>query len=123
MAEAHSAVAFGFTVSHDGVSLNYDKELLKIVYQSISRSYKRRVARFKNNLKAGIYPASPSSYVFIVAVMVAVSLANIDLSFGLIGWAQKRFFGLTKCPLLQKKGKVVKYWNLGQKYGFISSLY
>ncbi|KRX42769.1 Carnitine O-palmitoyltransferase 1, liver isoform, partial [Trichinella sp. T6] len=100
MAEAHSAVAFGFTVSHDGVSLNYDKELLKIVYQSISRSYKRRVARFKNNLRAGIYPASPSSYVFIVAVMVAVSLANIDLSFGLIDWAQKQFFGISFTSLL-----------------------
>lgn len=47
MAEAHSAVAFSFSVTHEGVSLNYDWELLKTIYRGIKRSYKRRAARFK----------------------------------------------------------------------------
>jgi Carnitine O-palmitoyltransferase N-terminus len=47
MAEAHSAVAFSFAVTHEGLDVNFDRELLHLVYQSGVRSWKKRIARFK----------------------------------------------------------------------------
>lgn len=46
MAEAHQAVAFSFSVTHEGVHINYDQEVLKLVWSSGVRSYKKRFARF-----------------------------------------------------------------------------
>ena len=46
MAEAHSAVAFSFSVSHEGVDLNYDHEMLGVVLMSGVRSWNRRLHRF-----------------------------------------------------------------------------
>ena len=47
MAEAHSAVAFSFTVSSDGVDLNVNHDALWAVFHSGLRSWKKRVARLK----------------------------------------------------------------------------
>jgi hypothetical protein len=47
MAEAHSAAALSFAITHDGISVNYDQELLRDIWHSYSRSSKRRFARFK----------------------------------------------------------------------------
>lgn len=47
MAEAHSAVAFSFSITHEGWYLNYDREVLHLVWQSGIRSWKKRVARFR----------------------------------------------------------------------------
>lgn len=46
MAEAHQAVAFNLAITHDGVRINYDEEVLKLVFQSGLRSYRKRFARF-----------------------------------------------------------------------------
>lgn len=46
MAEAHQAVAFNLTITHEGVHINYDEEVLGLVFQSGLRSYKKRFARF-----------------------------------------------------------------------------
>ena len=47
MAEAHSAVAFSFTVTHEGVDVNFDREVLHLVWESGIRSWKKRFFRFK----------------------------------------------------------------------------
>jgi carnitine O-palmitoyltransferase 1 len=47
MAEAHSAVAFSFAVTHEGVDVNFDREVLMLVWYSGVRSWKKRIARFK----------------------------------------------------------------------------
>jgi carnitine O-palmitoyltransferase 1, liver isoform len=47
MAEAHSAVAFSFSITHEGWDINYDREVLNLVWASGVRSYKKRVARFR----------------------------------------------------------------------------
>lgn len=47
MAEAHSAVAFQFQITHEGWDFNYDREVLNLVFQSGIRSWKKRAARFK----------------------------------------------------------------------------
>ena len=46
MAEAHQAVAFNLFITHEGVHINYDEEVLKLVFQSGVRSYRKRFARF-----------------------------------------------------------------------------
>jgi carnitine O-palmitoyltransferase 1 len=47
MAEAHSAVAFSFSITHEGWDVNFDREVLHLVWQSGVRSWKKRLARFK----------------------------------------------------------------------------
>lgn len=47
MAEAHSAVAFSFTVTHEGVDVNLDHDALKAVWNSGIHSWKKRLGRAK----------------------------------------------------------------------------
>ena len=47
MAEAHAAVAFSFTVSHEGVNFDVNHEALKAVWRSGIRSWKKRLGRMK----------------------------------------------------------------------------
>lgn len=46
MAEAHSAVAFSFSITHEGWDVNFDREVLHLVWQSGVRSWKKRFFRF-----------------------------------------------------------------------------
>lgn len=47
MAEAHQAVAFSFAITHEGWDVNFDREVLHLVWQSGIRSWKKRLARFQ----------------------------------------------------------------------------
>lgn len=84
MAEAHSAVAFSFAITHDGVDINYDREVLHVVWQSGVRSWKKRFIRFQNNVRNGVYPASLKSLFLVTSVVTALYFAGTDLSFGVI---------------------------------------
>ncbi|XP_071942784.1 carnitine O-palmitoyltransferase 1, liver isoform-like isoform X2 [Antedon mediterranea] len=84
MAEAHQAVAFQFTVTGEGIDVSLNHEALKAVYDSSKRSWKKRLSRFRNHLVTTTYPASPASWLAVVSVVLAVSLARIDPSMGLI---------------------------------------
>lgn len=57
MAEAHQAVAFSFSITHEGWNVNYDREVLNLVWGSGVRSWKKRVARLKSGVRNGVYPA------------------------------------------------------------------
>lgn len=50
MAEAHSAVAFSFSITHEGWDVNFDREVLNLVWQSGIRSWKKRYFRFHVSL-------------------------------------------------------------------------
>lgn len=47
MAEAHSINALSLSLTHDGISVSYDQELLRDIWHAFSRGYKRRMLRFK----------------------------------------------------------------------------
>lgn len=47
MAEAHQAVAFSFSITHEGWDINYDREVLELVFDSGIRSWKKKIARFR----------------------------------------------------------------------------
>ncbi|XP_077999848.1 carnitine O-palmitoyltransferase 1, liver isoform-like [Glandiceps talaboti] len=88
MAEAHAAVAFQFTVTHEGIDVNVNHEALKAVFDSSKRSWKRRWARFRNHIVTTTYPASPASWLAVVTAVTACILAKMDPSFGVIGRIQ-----------------------------------
>ncbi|XP_018007398.1 carnitine O-palmitoyltransferase 1, liver isoform isoform X1 [Hyalella azteca] len=95
MAEAHSAVAFSFSVTHEGVQVDYDRELLHIIFHSGVRSWRRNFTRFANNIRCGVYPGSLSAMVLSVGTYNGLYLTrqaynhNIDPSFGLIDVLRK----------------------------------
>jgi len=47
MAEAHNVAGLGIQLTHDGLSVTYDQELLRDIWHNFSRAYKKRVYRFK----------------------------------------------------------------------------
>ena len=47
MAEAHSAVAFSFAVSHEGLHINVNHDALWAVWESGVRSWKKKIGRIK----------------------------------------------------------------------------
>nr|CAG4645461.1 EOG090X04D9 [Lynceus sp. MCZ IZ 141354] len=83
MAEAHQAVAFSFAVTHEGVNVNFDLEVLRLIYRSGIRSWRKKLIRFKNNVKNGFFPGSWRSLSLIEAAMVGYALAGSDPSCGL----------------------------------------
>lgn len=82
MAEAHSAVAFSFAVTHEGWDVNFDREVLRLVITSGLRSWKKRSWRFQNNIRNGIYPASPQSLWAMVFLIAAIQFTGFSLPFG-----------------------------------------
>ncbi|GLG94337.1 Protein withered, carnitine O-palmitoyltransferase [Gryllus bimaculatus] len=76
MAEAHSAVAFSFAITHEGWDVNFDREVLHLVWQSGIRSWKKRLARFKNSIKNGVYPAPLQSLWGIVAIITGMNFSG-----------------------------------------------
>lgn len=78
MAEAHQAVAFSFTITHEGVDINYDREVLLLVWQSGLYSWKKRFARFLTNIYNGVYPSSYRSLYFLLSVVTGLSLVEKD---------------------------------------------
>ncbi|KAM8927580.1 carnitine O-palmitoyltransferase 1, liver isoform-like [Pelodytes ibericus] len=85
MAEAHQAVAFQFTVTPDGIDLRLSHEALKQIYLSGLRSWKKKIARLRNSFITGVYPASPSSWLFVVIAIMGTMYARVDPSMGMIG--------------------------------------
>ncbi|RWS21794.1 Carnitine O-palmitoyltransferase 1: muscle-like isoform [Leptotrombidium deliense] len=90
MAEAHQAVAFSFQITHEGVQFNYDWEVFSLVWSSGLRSYRKRLARFLNNIRNGVYPSS-KEYLFSILTIVIVChfLLGVDTSFGFINALNK----------------------------------
>ncbi|XP_038591719.1 carnitine O-palmitoyltransferase 1, liver isoform-like isoform X2 [Micropterus salmoides] len=89
MAEAHQAVAFQFTVTAEGIDLQLSHQALTEIYLSGVRSWKKRIIRLKNSVVTGVYPASPSSWLFVVIAILATMYTRSDPSMGLIAKIQE----------------------------------
>ncbi|XP_024920583.1 carnitine O-palmitoyltransferase 1, liver isoform isoform X2 [Cynoglossus semilaevis] len=89
MAEAHQAVAFQFTITPEGIDLQLSYQALNQIYLSGVRSWKKRVSRIRNRLIKGVYPASPSSWLFVVIAILATMYMRSDPSMGLIAKIQQ----------------------------------
>ncbi|XP_058509113.1 carnitine O-palmitoyltransferase 1, liver isoform [Solea solea] len=89
MAEAHQAVAFQFTITPEGIDLQLSYQALNQIYLSGLRSWKKRVSRIRNRVIKGVYPASPSSWLFVVIAILATMYMRSDPSMGLIAKIQQ----------------------------------
>ncbi|XP_050540748.1 carnitine O-palmitoyltransferase 1, liver isoform isoform X2 [Daktulosphaira vitifoliae] len=76
MAEAHSAVAFSFSITHEGWDVNVDREVLNLVWASGIRSWKKRLARFKNSVRNGIFPAPLQSLWAMMGIVFSLRYIN-----------------------------------------------
>uniref|UniRef100_A0A3B5AYL5 Carnitine O-palmitoyltransferase 1, liver isoform-like n=1 Tax=Stegastes partitus TaxID=144197 RepID=A0A3B5AYL5_9TELE len=88
MAEAHQAVAFQFTITPEGIDLQLSYQALNQIYLSGVRSWKKRVSRMRNRVIKGVFPASPSSWLFVAIGILATMYMQSDPSMGLIAKIQ-----------------------------------
>uniref|UniRef100_A0A1A9V5B4 carnitine O-palmitoyltransferase n=1 Tax=Glossina austeni TaxID=7395 RepID=A0A1A9V5B4_GLOAU len=84
MAEAHQAVAFSFAITHEGFDINYDQEVLNLVWNSGIRSWKKRLARANNGIRNGVYPAHIQSLWVITAIALGLHFAGLHVPFNLV---------------------------------------
>lgn len=84
MAEARAAAALSIHVTHDGLSVSYDQELLRDLWHVATRQYKRRAGRFKNNFIAGVFPANSITFSAVVTAISIFSVFKHDLSLGIV---------------------------------------
>ncbi|KAI5623826.1 carnitine O-palmitoyltransferase 1, muscle isoform, partial [Silurus asotus] len=89
MAEAHQAVAFQFTVTPEGIDLRLSREALKHIYLAGVTSWRKRAILFRNGIRMGVYPASPSSWLFVVIAIMSSMYARLDPSMGMINSIKK----------------------------------
>ncbi|KAB5574738.1 hypothetical protein PHYPO_G00212490 [Pangasianodon hypophthalmus] len=89
MAEAHQAVAFQFTVTPEGIDLRLSREALKHIYLAGVTSWRKRAILFRNGVRMGVYPASPSSWLFVVIAIMSSMYARMDPSMGMINNIRK----------------------------------
>ncbi|BFZ25151.1 hypothetical protein BsWGS_28191 [Bradybaena similaris] len=95
MAEAHSAVAFSFTVTPDGYDVNINHEALRAVWESGILSWKKRTGRLKNQIRNGVFPASLSSWLFVATLILGIKLTGVfDPSYGFIDLIHKHTPGI-----------------------------
>lgn len=103
MAEAHSAVAFSFSITHEGVNIDYNREVLSLVWKSGLRSWKKKFYRFVNNVRNGYYPQSASSLWLLLSFLTGVQVSSAwDPSLGYISWLSTWMPGHSLHPLLPK---------------------
>ncbi|KAJ7313745.1 hypothetical protein JRQ81_005404 [Phrynocephalus forsythii] len=84
MAEAHQAVAFQFTVSPEGIDFQLSHVAFKEIYLSGLRSWKKKFNQLRNGFVTGVYPASPSSWLFMVTAILVTQYSRLDPSMGMI---------------------------------------
>lgn len=105
MAEAHSAVAFSFSITHEGWDINYDQEVLNLVWQSGVRSWKKRIARARNGIRNGVYPAHLQSLWLVIAIGIGLHFSGYKVPLDLVNRilphlpAQTTQWQLTACSI------------------------
>eukprot|EP00794_Sanderia_malayensis_P012656 gene12656-13956_t len=93
MAEARLAVAFQFAVTDEGVVVNVDKEVVKLVARSAYKSVKRRCKYAKNHILKGVYPASPATWMFVLAAVLAARHHQHEGTVDMLSRMEKGFPG------------------------------
>ncbi|KAG5898086.1 hypothetical protein JTB14_001790 [Gonioctena quinquepunctata] len=95
MAEAHSAVAFSFSITHEGWDVNFDREVLNLVWESGVRSWKKRVARFQNSIHNGVYPGHYRYLWLLMGIVTALHWNGYSVPFNFANKALQILPGTT----------------------------
>ncbi|XP_065668636.1 carnitine O-palmitoyltransferase 1, liver isoform isoform X2 [Hydra vulgaris] len=91
MAEARLAVGFQFAVTDEGVVVNLDKEILKLMANSAYKSMKRRCNDAKNTFLKGVYPASPATWIFFLGALLSARYTEHGTTMDLLQRMEKEF--------------------------------
>ncbi|XP_044749779.1 carnitine O-palmitoyltransferase 1, liver isoform isoform X2 [Coccinella septempunctata] len=111
MAEAHSAVAFSFAITHEGWDVNFDREVLHLVWQSGIRSWKKRLARFQNSIHNGVFPGHMWSLWILITLVTAVHFSGFKIPLDLTSIVLKLLPGCcTKMQILACVIVALTYW-------------
>lgn len=84
MAEAHQAVSYSELIKQEHTDANHDKEVLALVWKSGVRSWKKRIGRFVNRVRNGVYPAHLESLFIIIGAVMALHFAKQKTPFDLV---------------------------------------
>uniref|UniRef100_A0A672GBK8 Carnitine O-palmitoyltransferase 1, muscle isoform n=1 Tax=Salarias fasciatus TaxID=181472 RepID=A0A672GBK8_SALFA len=103
MAEAHQAVGFQFTVRPDGVDLKLSQDVIKNIYLSGVTAWKKKAIQFKNGVLAGVYPASPFSWLIVVIAMMSSLYTHVDPSLGMMDAIKENLPYSRECVSVQTR--------------------
>ena len=51
MAEGHQAVAFSFAITHEGLDVDFDFEVLRLIFRGVVRSWRKRTTTLRVSLR------------------------------------------------------------------------
>ncbi|KAI6196786.1 Acyltransferase ChoActase COT CPT domain containing protein [Aphelenchoides besseyi] len=92
MAEARSLAALSISLTHDGISVSFDQELLRDIWHAFSRGYKKRFARFKTEFQANVFPANLTSLIFVLVLTSILYFFKKDVTYGLADFFRHYIF-------------------------------
>jgi len=86
MAEARLGVAFQFQVTDEGrIFVNIDRNALKFVGRAMMKSAKRRVKGAKKAILKRSFPATPATWILLVAALSAARYTEHETTVGVLG--------------------------------------
>lgn len=85
MAEARLGVAFQFQVTEEGIVVNFNRNALKFVGRAMVKSAKRRVKGAKKAILKRSFPATPASWILLVAALSAARYSEHETTLGVLG--------------------------------------
>ncbi|CAF0997974.1 unnamed protein product [Rotaria sordida] len=104
MAEAHEAVAFSFSVGHEGFNVDVSYDVFKALFYAGYRSWKLRCRRTLNSLYNSLYPGHPSRGIACCGVVAGLYFKGYDPSFHIIDWLESNIF---RRYLQPRNGKIL----------------
>ncbi|CAF0964623.1 unnamed protein product [Rotaria sp. Silwood1] len=104
MAEAHEAVAFSFTVGHEGFNVDVSYDVFRALFYAAYRSWKLRCRRTLNSLYNSLYPGHPLRGIASCGFVAGLYFKGYDPSFQLIDWLESNVF---RRYLQPRNGKIL----------------
>lgn len=89
MAEAHQAVSYSALIKQEPTDTNHHKEVLKLVWLSGFRSWKKRLARVKTKVRNGVYPAHLESLWVVIGVVMALHFSKKSVPYDMVNFLIK----------------------------------
>lgn len=89
MAEARLGVAFQFQVTEEGIIVNFDRKALKFVGRAVMKSAKRKVKGAKKAILKRSFPATPATWILLVAALSAARYSENETTVGVLGKVER----------------------------------
>ena len=89
MAEARLGVAFQVQVTEQGIVVNYDRNALKFLGRALMKSAKRRFKGAKRTILKRSFPATPATWILLVAALSAARYSEHETTLGVLGKVER----------------------------------